>query len=526
MSRFYPTGGGGSGTGSSDCSATAGDVLSGKAYIGADTNDDVGTGTLALTGNAAQSNVLSGKTFYSNNAKAKLTGTMANIGAIDPAKSISLSSGSLYVRMSNGAHVTNSSSGYPEVSIPQATLASGIALTAAKLAKGQTVCGVAGTYTADANATAAYIYKGKTAYVNGSKITGSMTVSSVVSFSVAATSYNSVTATWKWPSKGPYSGVIIRYKTGSYPTSVTDGTQGYKGTGTASGLNASSSATISGLSQNTKYYFRIWVYCTCSAGDMYSGTRDATATTKPRGQQTFTSSGTFTVPSGVTSIDVFCVGGGGAGGRAYNNGDEPARGAGGGAGGYTKTVSKISVSSGQQLVITVGAGGAGGVYGESPTDGNMSSVVRSGTTLCSANGGEKGTSYRFSQNGGSGGSGGGSGGEATSQGYESDRCGNGGSDGSNGYVWSVSSESFVFASAAEGQGTTTRAFGSSSGTLYSGGGAGSNYYGGYPASGGAGGGGNTAAAGSANTGGGGGGATVGGYGTKGGSGIVLIRWGY
>lgn len=53
-------------------------------------------------------------------------------------------------------------------------VASTLGLTAAKLAKGQTVCGIAGTYTSDANASASHILKDKTAYVNGSKITGNI----------------------------------------------------------------------------------------------------------------------------------------------------------------------------------------------------------------------------------------------------------------------------------------------------------------------------------------------------------------
>ena len=118
---------------------------------------------------------------------------------------------------------------------------------------GKVTANTLASQTGGATAEDKYVYKGKTYWKDGTKRTGTMTVSSVVSFSVAAASYNSVTATWKWPGAAPYSGVIIRYKTGSYQTSVTDGTQGYKGTGTNLNLNASSTATISGLTQGTKY---------------------------------------------------------------------------------------------------------------------------------------------------------------------------------------------------------------------------------------------------------------------------------
>ena len=47
-------------------------------------------------------------------------------------------------------------------------------ITADKVKTGETIYGVTGTYTADADATASDIAQGKTAYVNGSKITGTL----------------------------------------------------------------------------------------------------------------------------------------------------------------------------------------------------------------------------------------------------------------------------------------------------------------------------------------------------------------
>ena len=61
---------------------------------------------------------------------------------------------------------------------------------------------------------------------------------------------------------------------------------------------------------------------------------------------------TFTVPDLVSSIDIVCIGGGGGG--CHNFWDD---GAGGGGGGLV-WANSISVSSGQQYNITVGAGGA------------------------------------------------------------------------------------------------------------------------------------------------------------------------
>jgi hypothetical protein len=54
--------------------AATGDVLSGQTFYSNNASSKL-TGTLALTGNAIASEVFSGKTFYSNNAKTRLTGT-------------------------------------------------------------------------------------------------------------------------------------------------------------------------------------------------------------------------------------------------------------------------------------------------------------------------------------------------------------------------------------------------------------------------------------------------------------------
>ena len=299
MGKIWMTGGGSGGSGSDECTAAAGDVLKGKTYVGSDTDDEAGTGTLELTGNAADSQVLAGQTYYSTDAKTKRTGTMANRGAVTQ----SLNAGGSYtipagyhngsgkVTANSLSSQTSATAAAGDILSGKTAYVNGSRITGTMTNPGAKTsslnCG--GSYTIPAGyhngsgkvtanslssqtsgtATAAYIRSGYTAWVNGSKITGSMSVSSVVSFSVTATSYNQVTATWKWPSKGPYSGVVIRYKTGSYPTSTSDGTQGYKGTGSTYALNGTSSATISGLTQGTTYYFRIWVYCTCSAGDLY-----------------------------------------------------------------------------------------------------------------------------------------------------------------------------------------------------------------------------------------------------------------
>ena len=81
MGRIWMPGGAG-GADLDVVTAAAGDVLQGKVIVGQD--GEPLTGTLALTGNAADSQVLAGKTYYNTDAKARRTGTMPNQGAVAP----------------------------------------------------------------------------------------------------------------------------------------------------------------------------------------------------------------------------------------------------------------------------------------------------------------------------------------------------------------------------------------------------------------------------------------------------------
>lgn len=239
----------------------------------------------------------------------------------------------------------------------------------------------------------------------------------------------------------------------------------------------------------------------------------------PAGQAVITSSGTFTVPDGVKTVDIFCVGGGGGGGGAYfyaydsssSSNNLTTWGSAGGAG-YTSTTKNVAVTPGEALTITIGGGGGGGKgymyqnsYGSVYTDGESSasymtnggaggqtSVKRSSTVLAKAEGGYAGIkvgsslSYSNGANGGSGSSCGGShqytwnGSTNTNRSYyayttdgvtDSSVDGNGGArcfyDYSTDSSYSSGYPNSPYGTAGKGQGTTTRAFGESSGTLYS-----------------------------------------------------------
>lgn len=200
------------------------------------------------------------------------------------------------------------------------------------------------------------------------------------------------------------------------------------------------------------------------------------------------------------AIDVFLVGGGGGGGTS------------GGGGGKT-TTSTATIAVNTNYTIAVGGGGASGKLNVTGGTGGTSTAFSK-----SAAGGTGGGGSTVGSAGGSGGSGGG--------GYGgNDVGGAGGSNGGNGTRYNLDSK------AGSGQGTTTREFGSSSGTLYAGGGGGAGKPGGAGGSGGGGAGihldnyattGGTP--GTTNTGGGGGGYSWTTHtGGAGGSGIVVIR---
>lgn len=121
--------------------------------------------------------------------------------------------------------------------------------------------------------------------------------------------------------------------------------------------------------------------------------------------------GTFTVPSGVSSITVKVWGGGGGGGA----GGSAAAGGAGGGGGYVNAT--IPVTAGETLNLYVGGGGGAGTRntaGGGGGGGGYSSVYRSTTPLVIAAGGGGGGGGRAtaSHTGGYGGAGGGTTGQS------------------------------------------------------------------------------------------------------------------
>jgi hypothetical protein len=188
------------------------------------------------------------------------------------------------------------------------------------------------------------------------------------------------------------------------------------------------------------------------------------------GYQFFSSSGTFTVPAGITRVYITAVGGGGGGNRQSSGSNS-----GGGGGGAAVINRPVSVTPAANITVTVGAGGAG----------------RSGSNGA----GVAGTASSFSGHTAPGG------GVATTSGG----TGGGGftlMDGGN-----------------PAAGVAGSIKGGDGGTGTNGGGGGGSFFG----AGGAGGTSNGSSA-ADNSGGGGGGVSGSGSGGNGGSGFVLVAW--
>lgn len=116
MGQILFSGGNGSLVSSDELTANTNYVLDGKTYMGIDTDDEAGTGS------------------------------MPNIVSIDYGPSLAVSGSNLYCRMNNGAHIENASSGYPEVAYSLDKVRSAINYTdASKVLNDTTICGMTGT---------------------------------------------------------------------------------------------------------------------------------------------------------------------------------------------------------------------------------------------------------------------------------------------------------------------------------------------------------------------------------------------
>ena len=95
------------------------------------------------------------------------------------------------------------------------------------------------------------------------------------------------------------------------------------------------------------------------------------------GEALFTSSGTWTVPSGVSTIVLTGCGGGGGGAGGHTA--DPGGGGGGGSSAVCVSTMPVMVTPGATLTITIGGGGNGGAAGANGSPGLDTTIA--GTTL-------------------------------------------------------------------------------------------------------------------------------------------------
>jgi len=303
---------------------------------------------------------------------------------------------------------------------------------------------------------------------------------------------------WAWTCAGLYGGTPASCSANKKVNGSCGSANGHVRTAIPAGSDLCSAGTASAVSGSGPWSW------TCAG--LYGGSNASCATLAPTyAVVQFTANATWTVPAGITAVDVYVLGGGGGGSSVGGNG-----GGRGGGGGYSRNTFNYAVTPSATVAVVVGAGGGvTGAYGFTGVNGSASSF---GSIV--ANGGAGALS------GGSGGNGGSGGGGACSS------CSaNGGTNGSNG----------VGSSAGTGQGTSTVPFlDSVNYKPLGGGGGGDSYRDGVPShvTGGYYGGGVGCASdyctggnGVANTGGGGGGGDGGSRpGGSGGSGIVIVRY--
>jgi len=188
-------------------------------------------------------------------------------------------------------------------------------------------------------------------------------------------------------SADPDDTVTYSITSGAVPSGISFNTTtaAISGTATAVGTNTTSNFTVQAAVDEDGLGTTITNY-----------TRAFSITVNAPVVQSFTSTGagTFSVPSGVTAVQLLAIAGGGGGGVGNTN----EGGGGGGAGGMVEAPS-YPVSPGGTVSYSVGSAGSGnGGTGGSTVWGNVT-----------ANGGGGGGNNNVGQNGGSGGGGGGGG---------------------------------------------------------------------------------------------------------------------
>lgn len=274
---------------------------------------------------AIAEDVLSGKKIVNSNGT--LSGTMTNVGTVNK----TISSKSEVYTIPSGNH---SGAGTVQISTAEQNK-----IIAGNIKKGVTILGVTGTCetgtttsgidTSDATATTSDIRKGKTAYVNGSKITGNMTEQSAQTITPSTTNktissgqYLTGTQTIKGDANlvagNIKSGISIFGVMGTYtgsssggsglPSTITAGDTPVASSWVTSKVTDSSNETDTGVSLTIKkagtYRFKILA---SSSGNSYNGSSYPTVYLYKNGFSVESASINISSTLSLPSFDVACA---------------------------------------------------------------------------------------------------------------------------------------------------------------------------------------------------------------------------
>lgn len=181
--------------------ATAEDVLADKKFYAG--NEELKTGTLALSGTAMAGDVVSGATFYNTNAKAKETGTL----------SLSGNAGTGDVLSGKTFYNTNAKSKQTGTLSLSGNAAAGDVISGKTFYNTNAKSKITGTLSLSGNANAAQVLSGYTFYKTDpkSKITGTMTNRGAVSTTVAPGGSYTIPAGYHNGSGKVYGGVTNQF---------------------------------------------------------------------------------------------------------------------------------------------------------------------------------------------------------------------------------------------------------------------------------------------------------------------------
>lgn len=252
MTRAILLKGGSVGTMSDDVTAMKEHVLSGYNTITVDSDDEIISGTMVDNTGWTHANLTAGTSIlvpqgYHDGTKSVIAASLASQTGVDSGKT-SVGAGQMlsgYQGWVNGAKVTG------------------------------TITSLSGGTYYPSSAKQTISCAGK--YMTSNIVIDTTSIQSILSFSFASRNYSTANFKWQNPSKGPFYGVVVRGKQGSYPTSATDGNAIYTGYGTNQTASGTSYSGFQSVGTGT-WYFTAYSYYILNGSNVYDSGTQTSAT--------------------------------------------------------------------------------------------------------------------------------------------------------------------------------------------------------------------------------------------------------